>query len=98
METKYVVVYTGNGQLDAEMVRLFLQSEGIEGFITQESAGTTFGLTVGTLGEARVLVPADKAELARKLLDEMEEGRFLQDDDTGSDEDGQDDEEASEEE
>ncbi len=95
METKYVEVYTANGQLDAEMVRLFLQSEGIEGYITQESAGTTFGLTVGMLGEAHVLVPADKADLARKLLDEMEEGQFIQGDDTGSVED---DEEASEEE
>ncbi len=95
MESKYVVVYIANGQLDAEMVRLFLQSEGIEGFITQESVGTTFGLTVGTLGQASVLVPVEKAADARKLLEEMEAGQFEQSDDAGEVEG---DEDASEEE
>ncbi len=95
METKYVVVYTGNGQLEAEMVRLFLQSEGIDGFITQESAGTALGLTIGMLGEARVMVPVEKAADARRLLDEMEAGKFEQADDSES---AEDDDESSEEE
>ncbi len=82
MESKYVVVYIANGQLDAEMVRLFLQSEGIEGYITQESVGTTFGLTIGTLGQASLLVPVEKAAEARRLLEEMEHGRFEQGDDS----------------
>lgn len=80
METKYVVVYTAYGRLQAETVRLFLESMGIKSFITQESAGTTYGLTVGPLGEAKVLVSAADAEEASKLLEAMEEGQFVEND------------------
>lgn len=76
MMAKYVQVYTANGMLEAESIRLFLESLGMDAFISQESAGVTFGLTVGPLGEARIFVPAEQAEKAVAALKEMEEGRL----------------------
>jgi hypothetical protein len=77
MEPKRVVVYTANGTLQAETIRLFLESEGVPATVSQESAGVTFGLTVGRLGEARVLVAAEDEQKAIELLDAMEEGEFI---------------------
>lgn len=77
MDAKRVTVYIGRGNLDAETVRLFLGSNGITAYVTQESAGVIYGLTVGPLGEARVLVSADEAERALLLLAAMEEGEFI---------------------
>jgi hypothetical protein len=78
MDPKRVVVYTANGTLQAETIRLFLESEGVPATVSQESAGVTFGLTVGRLGEARVLVAAEDEQRAIELLDAMEEGEFIQ--------------------
>jgi hypothetical protein len=55
---EFVPVYTAQGQLAGEMIRLLLESMDIPARISQESAGITFGLTVGSLGEVKILVPA----------------------------------------
>jgi len=39
----YVTVYVANGQLDAEMVRGFLEASGIPAMISQESVGKVLG-------------------------------------------------------
>jgi hypothetical protein len=95
MQPKRVVVYTAHGTLQAETVRLFLESAGVPAFVSQESAGVTFGLTVGRLGEARVLVAEEDQQKAIDLLDAMEEGEFIL---PGDDEDPGYDEEAIEDE
>lgn len=79
-DTAYDVVYYANGLLDAETIKLFLESQGIEAMITQESAGVTYGLTIGPLGEAKVLVPQMKVEEALLLLKQMEDGKFISND------------------
>ncbi len=73
---EYVVVYLANGMLAGEMIRNFLQAQGIPAMLNQESAGTTYGFTVGPLGLVDVLVPANQKDEAKKLLEEMEEGDF----------------------
>lgn len=77
MEPKMAIVYIGQGTLDAETVRLFLESNGIPAFVIQESAGVIYGLTLGPLGEARVVVSAENEERAIRLLAAMEEGEFI---------------------
>lgn len=74
MSAKYVQVYTANGMLEAETVRVFLESLGIDAFVSQESAGVTYGLTVGPLGEAKIFVPGDQVDQAMSALKEMEKG------------------------
>ena len=72
----FTVVYKANGKLDAEMIKAFLESAEIPVQLNQESAGSTFGLTIGPLGLVDILVPVDTEVEARKLLEDMERGIF----------------------
>lgn len=76
---EYVQVYIAYGQLAGEMIRLLLDSNGIPAVLSQESAGLAMGLTVGSLGEVKILVPAERADEARKILQEMDEGKLVTD-------------------
>jgi hypothetical protein len=70
------VVYVAEGRLQAESIKLLLESFGITAFINQESAGTTYGLTVGFLGEVEVIVPLDQVEDAKKIIADLEAGNL----------------------
>ncbi|QRN83723.1 DUF2007 domain-containing protein [Chloroflexota bacterium] len=71
-----VKVYTTAGDLEAEFIKGFLHGQGIEAVISQESVAKTLGLTVGRLGEVKVLVPEEQAEEALTLLKAMDAGEF----------------------
>ena len=73
---KLVKVYTTAGDLEAEFIKGFLHGQGIEAVISQESVARTLGLTVGRLGEVKVLVPEEQAAEALELLKAMEAGEF----------------------
>jgi hypothetical protein len=81
MPADWVEVYSANGQLAAETVRLFLESNGITAELIQESAGVAYGLTVGPLGEVRIFVPLEHEDEAQRLLQAMEDGEL----ETGAD-------------
>jgi hypothetical protein len=86
--SNYTKVYTANGQLQAETIRIFLESFGIDARILQESAGAVYGLTVGPMGETQVIVPEEQAQNALELLAEMEKGDFEIKDDPDTFKDG----------
>jgi hypothetical protein len=86
----YDQVYLATGHLAAEMIRAFLESNGINAIINQESAGATLGLTVGSLGVVEVWVPREQADEAEKLLKEMDEGQFELPEEEAPEEDEQD--------
>ncbi len=65
-----VSVGTADGQVEAEIIKGLLTANGVEVWLSQESAGTAIGLTVGSLGEVEIMVRAEQAEDARALLDE----------------------------
>ncbi|MBA4383683.1 MAG: hypothetical protein C0410_03015 [Anaerolinea sp.] len=73
------VVYVASGMLEAESIKIMLESFGITAFVNQESAGTTYGLTVGFLGDVEVIVPLDQVSEAKKIIADMEAGN-LEDD------------------
>ena len=73
---KYKHIYDAYGLLDAEQIKIFLESEGIDVMIAQESAGQTLGLTVGPLGKVKIYVLETQVDMANKLLDDMENGKF----------------------
>jgi len=75
-EHEFVSVYTVFGHLAGDMVRIFLESQGIDARLSQESSGLTYGLTVGPLGEVEILVPVDQVKQATDLLNRMEAGEF----------------------
>jgi len=68
------VVFVANGKLEAESIKILLESFGIPAYINQESAGTTYGLTIGPLGEVDILVPEKYLTEAKKVIDDMNKG------------------------
>jgi hypothetical protein len=74
-------VYVANGQLNAQMTKLFLESLGIQSRILEESAGIVYGITLGPMGEAEIRVTKEDAEQAREILKAMEAGLFSLPDD-----------------
>lgn len=69
-------VFTAYGQLEADMVRLMLESFGITVIQRRESAGAVYGLTVGPLGEVHLFVPSSQFEEANKLIEAMQSGEL----------------------
>ncbi|NLJ39695.1 MAG: hypothetical protein GX432_13185 [Candidatus Atribacteria bacterium] len=68
------VVYIANGLLEAETVKLLLNSFGIEAFINQESAGISYGLTTGPLAEAEITVAQKDIQDAKMIIEKMNNG------------------------
>jgi hypothetical protein len=98
MDKKWIDVYTVSGQLNAAMIVDLLQANGIDATSLQESAGITYGIVMGSLGEARIYVPEEQKEAAEELIRQMESGELelpdnqslfpdLPDDQTGSNSD-----------
>jgi hypothetical protein len=67
-ETRFTTVYIANGQLEAEIVKGRLESEGIPAMLCYESAGIVYGLTIDGLGQVQVQVPSSLAQQAREIL------------------------------
>jgi hypothetical protein len=74
-----IKVYSAAGQLEAEMIKSFLEAQGLNVVLNQESIGRTYGLSVGALGMVTVLVPEQQCDDALLLLRAMEEGEFVDD-------------------
>lgn len=72
----YVMVYKAYGQLDGEMIRMFLESHDIPAVAYGESLGTVVGLTVGPLGEVKIYVPNNRENEAKQLLADMDAGKY----------------------
>lgn len=83
--TREEVVFIANGMLEAESVRLLLESFNIPAFLNQESAGIVYGLTVGPLGEVEVLVPTKHISDAKQIIAEMKAGNLETGDQAGND-------------
>lgn len=73
---KLVVVYTAAGQLQANIVKGLLEANGIPVALSQESAGATYGFTVGAMGLVDLLVTEDRRPEAEALLAEMARGEL----------------------
>jgi len=68
-----VEVYVTSGLLQAEIIKGKLETNDIPVLLQYESLGPVMGLTVDGLGQVRVLVPEDKVEIARDLLQDIED-------------------------
>ncbi|MCA1561024.1 MAG: DUF2007 domain-containing protein [Acidobacteria bacterium] len=78
-------VFVANGQMQAQQVRSFLESEGITTILRGESLSKTHGLTLDGLGRVDVLVDTADEARARDLLRSAEAGDLrLKDDDVAN--------------
>jgi hypothetical protein len=73
MET-FIAVSTVQGQFAEGQVRAFLEAHGIPTQVRSETLRTTYGISIDGLGRVEILVPADKADEARDLLNQAEAG------------------------
>jgi len=71
-----ISVFASAGQLEAEMIKAFLEAKGIEVVLNQESIGRTIGLSTGRLGKVDVLVPESQAVEATEYLRAMINGEY----------------------
>ena len=55
-------------QIEAQIIKGRLESEGIPVLLSYESAGLVYGLTTNGLGEVRIRVPKHLAKEAREIL------------------------------
>jgi hypothetical protein len=73
---KLIPVYSTEGQLEAEMIKGFLEAQGMNVVLSQESIGRTYGLTAGRLGQVKIFVPESQVEEAISILEAMERGEY----------------------
>ena len=69
-------IYRAAGMLEAQVIKGQLEAAGIPVLLDYESANSVFPLTIGALGEVRVMVPIERAEEAQALIS-------VEDDDVG---------------
>jgi hypothetical protein len=68
-ELKYEVLAEVNGRLEAEMIESFIEAEGIDVELIQESVGqSVYPVAVDGLGRVQIFVPKDNMIEARELL------------------------------
>lgn len=72
-EIELTTVYIASGQLEAEIVKGRLKSEGIPAILRYEAAGLIYGLTIDGLGQVEVQVPHSVAEHAREILADVKD-------------------------
>jgi len=56
-------------QIEAQIIKGRLESEGIPVLLSYESAGLVYGLMVDGIGEVRIMVPEYLAEQAKEILE-----------------------------
>ena len=81
-----VQVYSAVNDLDAQVIKSYLESNDIPVLLQGEAAGRVFGMMVGAMAEVRVFVPAPLADKARELLEEVSDDAEQEEDEAGSDE------------
>lgn len=79
-----LVVLTTVGSMQAQLMKSQLEANGISVLLSQESAGATYGFTVGAMGLVEVLVAEDKLREAQGIL---EDSNFTLQDSNNADED-----------
>jgi hypothetical protein len=67
-KTDFVVICTSFGEIEANILKSHLESEGIPVLLKYESAGRVYGITVNGLGEVKILVPTEFAEEAKQII------------------------------
>jgi hypothetical protein len=68
---KFKLIYKARGEMDAQLIKNYLLSKGIDAIMYGESIGRLYGLTNTSLGEVEIYVKNEDAEKARSALQEI---------------------------
>ena len=69
-ELKWEILTEVQGRPEAEFIKSYLEAQGVEVEMFQESVGQTMGLTINGLGTVQLFVPKEQAADARQFLNE----------------------------
>ncbi len=79
-----VRLVTLSGNLEAQILRGFLEANGVVVLLSGESASTAYGLGVGPLAQIDLMVPEEQLSEARQLLEDYYSGALNRDPDSGT--------------
>ncbi len=68
-EGAQLVTVSVASQLEAQIIKGRLETEGIPVLLSYESAGLVYGITVDGIGEVKVMVPESLEKEARAILE-----------------------------
>ncbi len=68
MAEEYVELVSVDGRPVAELIKSYFEAHGIPVELSQESYGSTLGVTVAPLGKVHLLVPSGRLSEAQDLL------------------------------
>jgi len=69
---QWKVLCTVNNRIEAEILKGYLESQGIRVFMQEESAGTIYWLSSGPLAEVDLLVSQEQYKEAERVLEVYE--------------------------
>jgi len=65
------------GDMQAEILRGFLEAQGIKVWLSQEGIGhSVYPVTIGPMGRVQILVPQEQSQSARALLADYYSGKL----------------------
>ncbi len=70
MVDQFIVVETVMGQVEAQILRSFLNARGIKCELSQEAIGKIYSTGIGLTGSVDILVPSKQGKQAREALKE----------------------------
>jgi hypothetical protein len=76
MGTEYILLVSVSGKLEAEIIHGMLQAYDIDAVMSHEAAASIYGLGVGPTAEVDILVPGDRLDEAKQLLDDYQHDRL----------------------
>jgi hypothetical protein len=76
---KYTTVYVAQGELEANLVKSYLEANGVAPVIVGlESIAMSMGIGAGPLARAKINVPEAFEHLALQLINDMKNSKFDQ--------------------
>jgi hypothetical protein len=75
-EPTWQSIATVQGELQAEVIRGLLESQGIPVNLSQEGVARAYGLGVGPLSEVEILVPKNYVQPAKDVIERYHSGDF----------------------
>ena len=75
-EQNWESVVVVQGELQAELIRGLLESQGIPVRLSQEGVARVYGFTVGPLSEVELLVPENQLSDAQQVIQDYQAGKF----------------------
>lgn len=67
---RLTLVWKASGYLDAQLIKNYLESFGLQVYTFEESLGVAYGLTTTPLGEVEIYVPNENAKEAEKYMED----------------------------